>query len=388
MLNFIARFDFLGHKPELHINREERHKTFFGGVLSIITTGLIAAAAINFTVGLFQKANSVIIYNQIPTETVQLNISNVPFIIMLQDKNFKPIKDEERLYQPLINYWMAIPDNSSGTTVMKTEYNEILIERCDIDIHFGINRQYFAGVPFLEHHYCPIQNKNNITLYGVYGTLKPYSYLEAWITRCDNSTKLNKRRKCFDQEEINSKLENVLISFKFLDNSVNHQNTNNPYNRFLRSETIPVSTTIFKRSWYYFRNINYTLDQGLIFQSTEIKPSYQISKARETMDLRQEGEITGSFAEITLSMDNTIDSYYRSFEKAQDTLANVGGLYEGLMVIAKLINHLLTMELFIMELIKNIFSEFYSEEKKKTMPHLFRLKVPSINIQQFENAER
>jgi hypothetical protein len=360
MPKFLKNIDILSSKPELYINNSLRFKTNAGGILSLVTLCLILAAAMNFTIELLSKKNSTIVYNQTPSEDVSLNITDNPFIIMLQDQNFKPLRDEERLYNTYANVWIATPDNSTGVTTLVTTKREIEMERCNLNVHFGVYRPYFQDVPFLEHHFCPKQGVNDINIFGVFGSLTTYSYLEIWMTRCDNSTRIGKRRQCFDSETINERLENAYISYKFLDNSVNHRDLYNPYSIFLRTESIPVSSTIYKRNWYYFKNVNYTSDSGLIFQSPNLTQFYQVSKPKETVDLRKEGLIKGSFSQVTISMDSTVDSYFRSYQKAQQTLANVGGITKGLIVIAACLNYVITTQLYFMELIKSIFSEFYA----------------------------
>ena len=362
MFALFKSVDILSQKPELYINDATRFKSISGGLLSIVTLCLILAAAMNFIVELFSKKNSTIVYNQTPSEKVAFNITGLPFIVMLQDQFFKPLKDEERIYSVYVDLWTAKPETSSGVTSMSTTKREIKMERCNLNAHFGVYRPYFQNVPFLEHHFCPTQDINDLNLFGVFGSVQKYSYLEIWITRCDNSTRAEKRRKCFDQDTIEDRLTTAFISFKFLDNSVDHQAIEMPYQTFLRSESIPVSSSIYTRNWFFYKNVNYTSDSGLIFKSPNLTKFYQVSKHKETVDLRKEGLQKGSFSQITISMDSTTDSYFRAYQKAQHTLSNVGGITKGLFVIATCINYVLTSQLYFMELIKSIFTDFYSME--------------------------
>jgi hypothetical protein len=362
MFALFKSVDLLSQKPELYINNATRFKTVPGGLLSIVTMCLILAAAMNFIVELFSKKNSTIVYNQTPSEKVAFNLTGLPFIVMLQDHLFKPLKDEERIYSVYVDLWTSQPETSSGVTSMSTIKKEIKMERCNLIAHFGVYRPYFQNVPFLEHHFCPTQDINDINLFGVFGSVQKYSYLEIWFTRCDNSTRAEKRRKCYDKDTIEDRLTTAFISFKFLDNSVAHQAIQIPYKTFLRSESIPVSSSIYKRNWFFYKNVNYTSDSGLIFKSPNLTEFYQVSKHKETVDLRKEGLQKGSFSQITISMDSTTDSYFREYQKAQETLANVGGITKGLFVIATCINYVITSQLYFMELIKSIFTDFYSME--------------------------
>jgi hypothetical protein len=356
--NLIQQFDFISDKPELYINSNNRFKTNYGGLLGLISIGLIMAAAISFTIELLSLSQSKVVYNQIPSDLTSFNYSSMPWAVMLQDSTFKPIEDEDRYYYLIANLWEIKPDDSTGILQLQTNVNNVTLERCDLNKHFGLFRPLFQNVPFLEHHFCPVPEENNITLYGNYGSVKPYSFLDIWVSRCNNSTRVNKRSKCFEEEKINSNLIQTYVSLKFIDFSIDHKDNIKPEHEYLRSEMLSVSTTVYKRNFFSLRNVDYNSDSGLIFKSNSFSTFYQFSQSKEQVDLRPEGLEPGSFAEITIMMDSKVDSYFRSYEKAQATLASVGGIAEGLLIIAKIINFVLSRDLYFLELVKVIFKEF------------------------------
>jgi hypothetical protein len=355
--DFIRKYDTLGNKPELYVNSSTRYQTLFGGVLSLMTLGLLTAATISFSIQLINYESSTIIYNLVPSSNETLNLTGVPWMIMLQDNLFKPIEDEDRYYMPSANIWSVIPDLSTGELNMNTTVATLNIERCDINKHFGIYRPYFENVPFLEHHYCPVFD-SNITISGVFGSVKPYKYVELWINRCRNVTRVDKRNKCYDEQSINDRLSDGYISYKFLDNAIDHQNLENPASYYLRADSLPVSSTIYKRNWYYLKNVNYTSDAGLIMKSNNLTQVFQVSSSKESVDLKKEGIEPGSFAQITLSMDNKVDVYFRTYEKVQNMLANIGGIIKGIIVIATAINWFVCQEMYFIDLMKDVFPEF------------------------------
>jgi hypothetical protein len=374
--DFIKNYDMLGNKPELYVNNQTRFKTHFGGLLSLMTLGLIAAACISFSIELVNYEASTIIYNQVPSSKETLNLTGVPWMIMLQDNMFKPFEDEDRYYMPTANTWKVIPDLSTGFYDMNTTVTKLQIERCDINKHFGVYRTYFENVPFLEHHYCPINNE--IKLSGVFGSVDSYQYVELWINRCRNETRVYKRNKCFDENTINEKLSDGYISFKFLDRSIDHQNVENPTNFFLRAESLPVSSTIYKRNWYYLKNVNYTSDTGLVMKNNNLTQFFQVSQSKESVDLKKEGVEPGSFAQITLSMDNKVDVYFRTYEKVQNMLANIGGITKGIIIIATAINWFFCQELYFINLMKDIFPEF-----KNNSIHLEKIQSRKSKFKEF-----
>jgi hypothetical protein len=356
--DMIKKFDFISEKPELYINSNTRFKTNYGGILGVSTVVLILAAAISFTYELLSLTQSKIFYNQIPSDLTSFNYSSMPWAVMLQDSTFKPLEDEDRYYYILADIWEIKPDDSTGIIQLETKVSPVKLERCDLNKHFGLFRQLFQNVPFLEHHFCPVPEENNITLYGSYGSIKPYSFLDVWISRCNNSTRVHKRSQCFDSERINKHLIQTYVSLKFIDFSINHKDNVKPEHEYLRSETLSVSTTVYKRNFFSLTNIEYNSDSGLIFKNNVLNTFYQFSESKEQVDLRPEGSVPGSFAEITFMMDNKVDSYFRSYEKAQATLASVGGIAEGMIIIAKILNFILSRDLYFLELVKALFKEF------------------------------
>ena len=375
MSEFLKTIDILSQKPELYINNGIRFQTNIGGLISLITALAIIAAAFNFTLELISLKTNTIQYNQSRDTNQSFNMTNYPFMIMVQDVNFKPIVDEEIIYGLYASLAVANISESTGVPSAVVTSIEIPLERCNLNVHFGDYRPIFQAVPFLEHYFCPAQGLTSIFLSGVFGSITSNSaYLNVWMTRCDNSTRVGKIRQCYDTDTINKYLENVYFAFNFLDNSVDHQNIYSPYNAYLRTDVRPLSSSIYKTNSYFYKNVNYTSDSGLIFNNPNLTQFFQVSNPLETVDLRGEGSVKGSFSQVTISMDSTYDSYFRNYQKAQQTLANVGGITKGLMFIAASINYFLTSQLYFMELIKGIFSEFYSvdlTESKKRKSKLF-----------------
>jgi hypothetical protein len=365
--DILLKFDFISEKPELYINSNTRFKTIYGGLLGLLTMLLVLSAGMNFTYELLSLSQSKIVYNQVPSDIASFNYSSMPWAVMLQDSTFKPLEDEDRNYYIVANMWEVTPDASTGILQLQTKISPIAIERCDLNKHFGQYRPLFQNVPFLEHHFCPVPEENNITLYGVYGSISAYSYLDLWISRCNNSTRVDKRTKCYSKEKIDSNLIQTYISYKFVDFSINHKDNEQPEHEYLRSESLSVSTTVYKRNFFSLTNIEYNSDSGLIFKNNLMNKFYQFSESKEQVDLRPEGYVPGSFAEITIRMDNKVDSYFRSYEKAQATLANVGGIAEGMIIVAQILNFLLSKDLYFLELVKAIFKEYdvYEDSQKK-----------------------
>jgi hypothetical protein len=174
---------------------------------------------------------------------------------------------------------------------------------------------------------------------------------------------------------------NTYISFQTLEYYIDHSNITNPGQLVLRSEILPVSSTIFKRDFIYMRNINYITDMDYLFSSQNEQDYTQVTNIKETVDLRIEGNVPGSFALLSVMMDNYIVNYERRFTKFQEVLANLGGLFKGLVTIVYILNYLLFKELYYFEIIMGIFK---NNEKNQDMEKIIK---PFVNLPKTNNSE-
>jgi hypothetical protein len=356
-MSFIKNFDFLSPIPSLKINKKNRFRTNIGGSLALASILLMISAATYFTTLMFERKEQNIMYNNSPRLDVVQNFSDLPYMIMLQDNKFYPLDEAPRYYFIHSELWKTVKDNSTGTQQVITTRHVIEHEMCDLNKHFGPYKEYFKDVAYLDKHYCPVPGKNNITLFGVYGSNGDYSYFTHYISKCVNNTVYNgNRTDCYPVDVVKTKLQNVFVSFKFMEYSIDHSDTSNPGKLSLRSEALPVSSTIFKREWFYVRQISYITDIGYIFQEETDQSYFQVSPAKETVDLRTEGAIPGSFAMVTTIMDNKVDYYKRSFMKAQQLLANVGGILKGIITIAQVFTFFIATQEYYFDLTKSLFN--------------------------------
>ncbi len=344
-LRYLVTFtDFISEKPQILLNNSYRSKTIYGGLLSLISIILISVALLKFGYEMVTRANSTLAYNQTPVSTASFTYGQFPFMVALLDNGLKLIENEDRYYYFLADVWNFTPDNSTGQIVMNLLRQTVQTEKCNLDKHFGAYRDYFKAVPYLSHHYCAVPGQN-ITLFGIYGSIQPYNFLDFWVSTCVNDTSVN-RTNCHSRQESQARLVNTYISYQYLDYFIDHSNIHNPGQLILNSEIIPVSSTIYKRDFFYIRNILYDTDLGYIFSSVTTQNYQKVSNFRETSDLRPQGTVPGSFALLSIMMDNSVDQYSRRFTKFQEVLANIGGLFKGICLISYLLNYIFFDEIY------------------------------------------
>jgi hypothetical protein len=377
--NLVTFTDFISEKPQVLLNKSSRSKSIYGGCLSLISLILISIALLKFGYEMVKRTNSTLTYNQTPVSNASFDYSQFPFMVALLDNGLKLIENEDRYYYFLADIWNFSPDNSSGQIVMNLNRTKVETEKCNLEKHFGIFKDYFKDVPYLNHHYCAVPGQN-ITLFGIYGSIQPYNFLDFWISTCVNDTSVN-RTNCFSREKSQARLVNTYISYQYLDYFIDHSNISDPGQLILRSEILPVSSTIYKRDFFYIRNIKYFTDLDFIFSSSNSQNYQKVSALRETSDLRPQGTVSGSFALLSILMDSSVDQYNRRFTKFQEVLANLGGLFKGICIISEVLNYIFFDELYYMNLIEGIFKNTQSQNKLS-----FKENQNKVEMVQFEKS--
>jgi hypothetical protein len=143
------------------------------------------------------------------------------------------------------------------------------------------------------------------------------------INKCVNDSS-NNLTKC--RSDVSNVLENVYISIKFLDYLIQHDYFENPYEMYLRSDQVTASSTVYKRAFYFMKQVKYLTDIGFVFEDIKTEYFYQYPDPKETVDLRSQGILPGNFINVSFVMDKKIDIYKKTYMKLQELLAVVGGI--------------------------------------------------------------
>jgi hypothetical protein len=120
------------------------------------------------------------------------------------------------------------------------------------------------------------------------------------------------------------------------------------------------SITAYKRSWYYFRNVEYNSDAGYIFPESIMTDYTNFVTTRDATDLRTTPTVPGTFAVISLNMFTLKQTYLRRYYKAQNMIADLGGLIKGIIMIAVIMNYYVRDKLFIKKLVNKNISSYLS----------------------------
>jgi hypothetical protein len=97
-MNIISSFDFHGISPKITIRGNSKHKTLFGGLLSIYVASLFLAGSLYFLIQLFSRMNySVLVSDEFHPNSFS-NWTNAEVSTILVNKLGEFIEDADRLY--------------------------------------------------------------------------------------------------------------------------------------------------------------------------------------------------------------------------------------------------------------------------------------------------
>jgi hypothetical protein len=246
---------------------------------------------------------------------------------------------------------MQTYSNYSNTQLLNTKRTTMSMVNCT-EKH---TKNYLTLVPERAPYEKCVDAKN-LEVVGYDGfKLKPYSYLAFVLIACTNSTSGG---KCRSQQEINSSLDGATMSITTMKGTVDNSNRINPIGLIPLDVSILVSTTLTRKRRVFLAYNYYMDDRGFIFESFTSYNTTTVETFRDeyTMPLYSPTYKTNFVALVNLENHNSLKITTRTFQKAQATLANVGGLIKSLTVIGSIINMIFTRKCIYLTLGNSIFN--------------------------------
>ena len=318
--------DLYAFNFNLLFKKKDKYQTYFGSV-----TGLISIISFIFII---------ILYSTKLLNRKQFNIIS----ISQRDQNSSFILNNYLLMFGLI-------DSYGNNILNDSKITKILINYFEDNISYNINysskicdeyESYFSDFnnplrPFLE---CVILN--NISLIGRMGNEK-YNFISFSFLICEDDN-------CYDKKVIEEKLQNIYFFLFIPEYQINHYNYKNPITKTFRGENIQFSYNTFKLYEYFFSEIHYFSDDGLIFSNHKMNKFLMIESFQ--IDFKNIG--VSNYGQIKLGLSLNKIEYYRSYLKFQDALADIAVLIEIIKYIVNYFTLIFTKQLFDIELVNTI----------------------------------
>jgi hypothetical protein len=360
---FLLKIDQFGIKPELNYNNSIKFKTKVGGAISLLFFITIAMGIIYFGKELFNKEHPSLIqaniYDQDPGR-FNLTGDAFRFFVGIEDINFNYYIDPS-IYTiaaslPIITRSM----DPNGQPVF--DYNNFIplrVEQCKLNVHFANFKDQFDNQP-LSSLLCINPNDADKTyLRGSFGEIE-YAYLSIKLSSCRNGT--THGVICKPQEEIDHMLNGGYVAVNFIDTLFDPSKFETPYKYSRKNFFTTFSKKYYKEWTFYFNNVDYYTDAGLLMEDKDLSNYLIFEKTYELLDLREED----NFLNIAIRLSNTRNVYNRKYMKLQDFLAQMGGLVNGLDIILKLILTSYGLNNYFRSMINCLFILSEDKPKQKT----------------------
>ena len=324
---FITVIDLFGHSPTFIINNSIHHKTFFGGILSILAIIVAVITTIFFSQELFLKKSPSVNLNtesNLNPDTLHY-FDNFEFIIGVQNESYTVTIDESLFYAKGFIFNTTV--NESG--IFNNVY-EIDLQPCNLALRNSPNYDIFKKYN-LKNFYCISKNQSKINLNDIY--LKEFwgnngfQMLQIKFYECKNTTE---SQKCATEERLYNVLTNTELSIYITDNYIRTNNYKEPFQRGVHEIFSQASINYIVSITQYYHHTQIESDNGIMFTTTSKINGFK--KDELSKDINYD-RTTPNFITYTLQLNNIIEKYQRKYYKIQDLAAQVGGVYNVIMVI-------------------------------------------------------
>jgi len=361
--NILYNFDLIGPSPQLFIFNNNRYKTFFSFIISLIIIIFSAFFSYYSSVQYFKFQSPMIIYTKGNDKSTKREILLKDTFLMFQLIDSTSIERIDESIAYFESTYTTIYDNG------KVEVGPLKIEKCElgknIDIKFKdfiIGKSNF-GRPF-EEFYCFSPKNENLSLF--YYPDVSYHTIDLHIILKNNTY------------YIPEKIQSLIVSQNCL---IDHNNKSNPLsNSFEFHPTPSFSSSQFTTVNYNFQLIKYESDDGYLFKYLKnfngisfsdmsffnsYKDGYNIEKL-----LKEDNRVNIGNIEFSLNRAN-YDNYKRTYQKFQSLLAEVMSLINLLLEIGRQISSFFCKK----NMSKDIIETLIKRDKK----HLLRIQSYRIN---------
>jgi hypothetical protein len=357
-MKIISSFDFLGISPSITIEGNKKHKTVFGGLMSIFVAALLLGGSTYFMILLISRTNYSLLVSEefYPNSFSNWTNSEVSFYLTNRVGQF--LEDADRIYTVVGTYWQLKKiQNTDGTSVMRSVPAFLKMEKCNVTRHFKSNPDLWENEKYITHSYCMAPNQ-------LVNVSKPFGYDEStyisfWVQKCQNTTTKN---DCFPREYIDKTLVNVFLLSRFTNYYFDHSLQGDTSVPYIHNDGFFVSSTVYKRFSYSMRSVQYDTDAGIFLTNIETKNYTNLVDYKESVDLRTESFIPDVFITVAFNMNILKQKITKRYYKFQNMLADMGGLLKGLVSISSFFNWYFCNKQFYNQIINANINSFPKNE--------------------------
>ena len=343
-LPFLSNIDIYGTDFQFTIFQNNKFRTVFGGLSTIVTVGLLLMFSLLFGKDLFYRTNPKVLYqNVFPTtySSFQMRPDNFVVAYRLSYSNGDSLTpdDMSKIY-PVPLYFSYLKNKTTGQ-LDSVIAEQLPVNRCSTN---NSKIKEFNQNYNISDWYCFdwSDTTQNYTFGGGWdGDFLNYFALS--YAFCPNGNWVQPDANCSSYSDIKNVLNNgVYVQFLYINDVFAPENLTNPLSIVYQNYFFTLDPLFRKTDRFYFHEVNLKDDQGWFTESINNQSVYSFSNIQSDYFLKQISDYStpGSPSLLYTSvfyLSKNYDSYSRSFMKIQDFAAIMAGFFKITLVMFSLI---------------------------------------------------
>jgi hypothetical protein len=347
----LRSIDLFGVEPKLQMMNSSKYNSLLGGFVSILFYLITFLSILYFGQEIVLKESPNVISMQekdTNSRRYNLTLDKFNFLVGISDMSFNYFQDDS-IYKLSAEFELA---EGPMHRVISSQFIPLRFENCDIDKHFSYFKESFEKINLNSTRCLIPEDSASIYLQGNIDD-NFHTKINFYITACKNET--SDGIICKSQSVIDNTMKMAYFSIHYIDTIFNPKHYDEP-EKYIRKDYFTSITNLYSKNIdFYFNNIDYITDSGLITEAFNLKKFLGFEKATETVLSKKDSFLTTSFM---LSDIRKITQ--RKYMKAQDFISHIGGFIKGIMVMLQFILHTYTNTKYFTFLINESF--VFSEE--------------------------
>ena len=343
--------DMLSPHITLYYKRKNIHPSVISGVLTLLVFIFILVVGLIYFIRYINRENpTAYFFNRFVKDIGDFSFADGNFFnyIQLFTNRYREIIEIDFDKIEIIGY------NISLDTILNAGYYRFdhwLYGKCNSEVDSKelenlINKELFDKSACLKKfyntkksQYYDINDENFEWPVISRGASNPdFTFYGVVIKRCQNTTfRLKHFGKCSSEEEINNYLTQVFLNFNILDHYVDILNYKNPISTFLYSVTSSVSSGSYLKNSLNFNPGLIKSYNNLISDQSEEQATYIFHE-----NVQKTSSSQSVLSVFTFYLQNSQQFYERHYKKLQDVFSEIGGFGSLTIMIARLINYIVS----------------------------------------------
>ena len=330
MMTLITKIDYLSLDPKVYVEGKENRKTCIGGLLSVLTIILSIMGSYYFGQEVWMKKNPVV--NQ-SIESLQepptLKLDKESWDIMFALQNDNSFFNDPRVYTVEASTFHVQPNN---TLILKKINMENCLEESFSETLYPYFKNYnVKNLVCISKKQEGYEN-NTLTIQKQFGQAD-FKLLLFLFKPCQNST--SSSIICESPEDIQKKIGTTYFSLFTIDNFTRTKNLTHPFVKYTYNNFIATGIGSLYTISLYLNHKTITSDMGILFYEEKVIKSFGVNEFK--MNYNPKSAEDGTFLRLEVHLKSVQDNIFRKYLKLQELMAQIGGIFNLVNIISKII---------------------------------------------------